>query len=353
MTDFVPIRFRLEDSPFPGVERLGGKPFDPGALKRDLDWCRAISDGQRRTADLLRPCCDEIGSCPICGDGAHSVFTTIYGYPYLECGSCGHIYCSRVPNEAKRKLLYSGTDSLSSIQETVYLDEAIYRKRVRAIAAPKVAYVASVVGGGGLWLDIGSGAGEILQAARDAGFRVRGVESDRLEADFSRRNGFDVVEAFVTEENAGALCGDADLVSLINVLEHVPSPGKLLAALVDSAGPQARFVLELPRHPSISSLVSLAYPDMAYRHIYPPDHLHVFSERSIRAMIHDLPLRVVSIWNFGQDIHELLQAVLAGSGLPSTPFTDGIRASASGIQVACDAAGLSDTILLICEKQGR
>jgi SAM-dependent methyltransferase len=352
MPEFKPLHFQLDNSPFPGIDRLAGKPFDPVALKHDQAWCRTVAERQRLNAERLLPYCDEIRTCPICGNASYAVFTTIYGFPYLECESCRHIYCSRVPNEERLKRLYSGTDSLSELQETIYLDEENYPKRVRDIAAPKVSRVTEIVGQRGLWLDIGSGAGEMLQAAKDAGFRVRGIESDRVEADFARRNGFDVLDAFVTESNAKELCADADVISLINVLEHVASPKRLLAAILGAVAPRTRFVMELPRHPSISSLVSLAFPGEAYRHMYPPDHLHVFSEHSLREVFRDLPLRVLSIWNFGQDIRGLLQAVILSSGLAQTRFTDEVQAASSSIQIACDAAGLSDTMLLVCETPG-
>lgn len=350
MTEFTGKYFTLAGSPLWEKPRLAGKPFNPGALNRDFSWRTRISGQQRQAAEELLPHCDPIRLCPICADPRHSLFVTVYDFPYHECGLCGHIYCSLVPNQEKLEQLYSGVDHLSAIQQSVYLDDEIYRERVKAIATPKVAWVQEVVGHRGKWLDIGSGAGEILQAARDAGFTVTGIESDRVEADFARSRGFEVRNDFVDESNAGDICGTADVVSLINVLEHARQPRRLLAALSEAARIGTSFVFELPRHPSISSFSCLAFPDIACRHIYPPDHLHIFSERSIHNMLEGLPLSIAAVWNFGQDVSDLLQSVAVSREVNLTPFVDQILKSAGKLQLCCDTAGLSDTIILVCTR---
>ena len=45
-----------------------------------------------------------------------------------------------------------------------------------------------------------------------------------------------------------------------------------------------------------------------------------------------------------------LRAIMACPDLAPSRFTDKVPASASRIQMACDTEGLSDTVILICEK---
>jgi len=344
------VYLTVEDSPLPRIPRRAGKPFRPGALKRDFIWRTAMAAQQREAAQESLPHCEEIGTCPMCSDAAHTLFVTVYGFPYLECAACGHIYSSRVPASGRLEELYSGDDPFSSLQQSVYLDEEIHEERVHTIAAPKVAFVREVVPPGGVWVDVGCGAGEMLSAARDAGFTVVGIEPDRVEAEFARRRGFEVVSDFAHRGNIGELCAGADVVSLVNVLEHIKDPKGLVAALSVSLKAGATLVVEVPRHPSISSLASLAFPELSCRHIYPPDHLHVFTEKSLHHLLQGAPLRVAGLWNFGQDVHDLLQSVAVGSGIAATPFVTGVLEAAGKLQLCCDSSGLSDTVFLVCER---
>jgi len=76
-------------------------------------------------------------------------------------------------------------------------------------------------------LDYGSGRGEFLLMARDAGFEVSGVDVDETCVELSRRFGSaelidpeDYLESFPT--------GNVDVISSSHVLEHVENPRRLL-----------------------------------------------------------------------------------------------------------------------------
>jgi SAM-dependent methyltransferase len=77
------------------------------------------------------------------------------------------------------------------------------------------------------YLDIGSAAGACLVAARRLGLRPTGVEPSRWLAERARRNAEVPVHA-VTLEEAHLPSASFDLVSLWDVLEHIPEPGKTL-----------------------------------------------------------------------------------------------------------------------------
>jgi SAM-dependent methyltransferase len=68
----------------------------------------------------------------------------------------------------------------------------------------------------GEWLDIGCGYGYVLDAARNAGFRVRGIEPNDVAAAVARERGIDVSRDPLSETTL-----PADIVSTLDVLEHL------------------------------------------------------------------------------------------------------------------------------------
>jgi SAM-dependent methyltransferase len=222
---------------------------------------------------------------------------------------------------------------------------------VERIARPKAVFVASIVGGRGTWVDIGCGTGELLSAAQSLGWQCRGVESDPDEIEFGRRHGFEIASGFVDVSNAAALVAGAQLVSLVNILEHVLDPVGLLGAISSGIAAGGYVVCEVPRHPSLSALASQAFPELACRHIYAPDHLHVFTEASAERMLESAGLEAISVWTFGQDFWDLTNAVLTARLPGADARWRVVTDNAPSIQAAVDRAGLSDTLFMVARKR--
>lgn len=141
------------------------------------------------------------------------------------------------------------------------------------------------------------------------------------------------------------------MVSLFNILEHAPNPAELLAVCAQGLRPGAKVALEVPRHPSLSSFVVNCFSELAARHVYPPDHLHVFSENSLGLILEQAGLEPLSVWLFGQDISEALTSLAAhkgeDAGIPAY-----LAEKMSDLQKAVDQLGLGDIMLVVAEKRG-
>lgn len=333
-----------------GASRTFGKDIDLSRLRRTVQWRRDIASHQRDLALSLLPTRKRVQSCPICQGDRTGSFAVIFDFSYRECLCCGHIFCSTPPTEdALRSLYKTQPQTTPSAQRSVYLDPQLFATRVEMIGMPKAQYISSLLPRGE-WVDVGCGSGEILFAAKSMGWAVRGVESDAAEADFARQRGLDVMEMFIDKDNADQIAGNADVVSLVNVLEHVADPSALLLALAGPLKAGAAMVLEVPRHPSLSSLCSVCFPELAARHIYPPDHLHIFTERSMECLLETAGLSVVSAWFFGQDFHEALLCLSSHSRQPTGPWVAAIHESSNSVQRTLDTRGLSDTMLVVAKK---
>ena len=331
-----------------------GKPLDMRYLGRGTEWRIEIAADQKMLAELLKEHLDRLNACPICKSNLSSRYITVFGYLYDKCESCGHIYCATPPKEDAVKNLYNSDSAIKSVQSKIYLDDDLFLKRVEAIARPKVSFVHDVMSvlkekRIGKWVDIGSGAGEILFAATDAGWDASGIESDQEECNYEKSKGLKVINEYLSEETFTRLLQGAQVVSLFNVLEHIPDPRGFLnniAGVLDCGF----LIFEVPRHPSLSSLSSELFPEMACRHIYPPDHLHIFSEKSANILLEGTGFDVVGKWYFGQDFFDLICSAGANQGLGANSVWAEIACVAPKVQQVIDEEGLADTMIVVAYK---
>lgn len=335
--------------PLETAVRRRGKPIDMRQLDRTCAWRLKMAQEHQKLAAQLRNTCTELSACPVCGSSVFDFFVCIYDYPYAECRECGHIFLQTPASEEALAALYSQPAGEQSPQRTVYVNDELFETRVRQIAEPKVEFCRDVIPAGGLWVDVGCGTGELLTAVRESGWRVRGIETDVQEIAFGQSRGLDIRCGDVLSIGPEEI-GDANVLSLLNLLEHLRNPSALLSRLTEMLETDARVVLEVPRHPSLSSFVNLAFPHLAYRHIYPPDHLHVFTEQSMEIMLECAGLKPVAVWTFGQDLQDVVYASAMNSELESNDFFDQIVQVSTVAQQSIDDAGFSDVLFVVAER---
>lgn len=334
--------------PFAGVPRKKGKPIDWQSLARGIEWRLAITKEHKKSLERARVFQTPLSACPICGSANFHDFLNVCGYQYAECESCGHLFMNPPLAASAVEELYQGGGD-GSIQGMIYLGEETFQKRVEQIATPKVNFCNSVIQPRGLWIDIGCGTGELLTAAKAQGWRVQGYESDAAEIEFARNHSLDVIEGYVTPDNASNL-READVVSFINVLEHINDPISVLSAVASVLHSGAYVVIEVPRHPSLASFVNLTFPEFVCRHIMPPDHIHIFSDQSTELMLSKANIKAVSIWDFGQGASDFIFSALARGQAKRIPLVEDVIKLIPNIQQIADDNGLSDALLVIAQK---
>ena len=109
-------------------------------------------------------------------------------------------------------------------------------------------------GGGRRVLDIGCAGGAFPVAARELGFDPVGVEPSRWMADFARRTyGLDVRDGIL---HPGMFpSGSFDMVTLWDVIEHVPQPHHLLTIAFDLLKPGGLLLVNYPGVDTIAARV--------------------------------------------------------------------------------------------------
>jgi SAM-dependent methyltransferase len=160
-------------------------------------------------------------NCRVCDSQRCSLYLEGRGYRVVKCLDCGLRYINPQPTDRELWDFYSDFDSHSTWRGN---GEERFDRAVRKII--------SRYQPNGSVLDIGSSRGNFLLAMRRAGYTVYGVEPSQRNSEFARSvNHIETctssVEAFV----AATTCSGFDVITMLNVLEHIKDPQAVLIRL--------------------------------------------------------------------------------------------------------------------------
>lgn len=305
--------------PFGQLAKFKRGLFDSNAaqLKRSLDLAAVYRAQPRRL------------NCKICATELPAASGFIkHGVPYVFCEACGHLNGCHEDTEAYAKHVYVEADYGAAYHSD---DGESYLSRVREIYLPKARFLIEQLKSLGeepsnlVYADLGAGSGHFVGAMAELGLDVHGAELSASQVAYGNAAlGHlqlpprpDQTERLVHVGLEGGLevfsaeC-QADVVSLIGVLEHLVDPHALLRALRDNRRVRYLF-LSLPLY-SLSVLIEAAFPEVAPR-LLEGGHTHLFCERSLNAHERRNGLDRLAAWRFGSDSMDLFRAlrfVLAG-----------------------------------------
>jgi SAM-dependent methyltransferase len=332
-----------------------GKPISKVLLSRTLSWKKNIQEKNAIVCkEMLIPENHiEINRCLLCGNETFPKLT-IEAVPYGMCNSCNHLQASKRPVARFLSDLYGSNDDVTSTQNLAYVDisKQDLELRVDEIARPKVKFVSENISfsQSDLWIDIGSGTGDILISARDEGFEILGIEVSPTEISIAEERKVPTLEMFYDGTTEIPSISTAKVVSIFNVLEHTLDPYFFLKSIASQMSKESFLVIEVPRLNSATSVIQYTNPPVHYRHIYPPEHLNIFSDKSIEVLLEKLSMVIVSKWLFGSDAIEIFGYVTAllqpNVNGDMCKFEEAINL----LQMNLDEAGLSDVMLLVAKK---
>ena len=141
--------------------------------------------------------------CLVCGTERFET-KTVAGMTIRRCRSCG---LRTIPVNERTGTSYADVDTDAYLQSI---------GRVRQAQGEEIVAFARQHGAKGEWLDVGCGYGYVLDAARAAGFSVRGIEPNVTAVQAARARGIDVHHGYLDEHTPSA-----DIVSTLDVLEHL------------------------------------------------------------------------------------------------------------------------------------
>ncbi|MCA1565459.1 MAG: class I SAM-dependent methyltransferase [Acidobacteria bacterium] len=243
-----------------------------------------MDDVESKSAAGARP-------CPACESDVPVHRGLKSGFNVISCSRCRTLYTSHLPEAAA-----------AEDYDSYYCDQnlsvpAFINERLDQIIAQLAPYRQN-----GRLLDVGFGAGTLLEAARRAGWEARGIEVSQSACEHVRGAGFDVFCGTLAE----AQYPDAyfDVVTASEVLEHVPDPQPVLNEIARVLRPGGLLWATTPHGRGMSAhLLKLNWSAVS-----PPEHLQLFSVGGIRKMLARAGFRRVRVATEGVNPYELLQA---------------------------------------------
>ncbi|HEX7049741.1 MAG TPA: class I SAM-dependent methyltransferase [Longimicrobiales bacterium] len=219
-------------------------------------------------------------ACPACGGAALGLLFAKDGYPILECGACGLVFHPAEPAAESIAEMYSAayfTEGAYNGYPDYVGDGAVHRRQARYY----LRQLAKCGATGGSLLDVGCAAGFFLDEAARAGWRVAGCDV----SDYATRHarevlGLDVVCADFLDADLGDRT--FDVVTMLNVFEHLPEPAAVMARLTALVKPGGLLLIETwDRSSMVARLLGRRW------HQYAPPSVLFFYDRASLCRLFD------------------------------------------------------------------
>ncbi|MES2444556.1 MAG: class I SAM-dependent methyltransferase [Pseudomonadota bacterium] len=203
--------------------------------------------------------------CPACAAPAPAPRRKI-----ARCPACGHRWM--VTSAAARSVI---EDTFYHHHYAGYRDDPLFRAAIRNTIGnhikPRVREGASL-------LDVGCGAGDLLEAAVELGFEGRGIDISEASAERCRTRGLDAVSGdFLTYDFGRKF----DVITMWDVMEHLRDPAAFLARVHDLLEPGGMYFAKVPGFGELSVGIAKAVPRAAGLLIDAPDHIQYFDRESL------------------------------------------------------------------------
>ncbi len=254
--------------------------------------------------------------CKNCNKKTLQEFIENFSIQYLLCSSCSHLNGKFQDTDKFAKKLYS----MDQGQNYARNYKRNYFSRVKTIYSPKVDFLRKVLKKNISVMDIGCGGGHFLKALENKNIRGIGYETSRVLSNLGKKmlkknkifnSDFENIYRIVANNK------NYNTVSLIEVLEHLTEPHKLLDAFKKSS---AKFLyISVP-------LFSLSvFIENSFKKVFPRQlgggHTHLYTEKSLNFLAKKYKLQIIGEWWFGTDFPDLYRSLInSGKILNKTSY---------------------------------
>jgi SAM-dependent methyltransferase len=219
-----------------------------------------------------------ISNCVFCGSRKLTPIFSRSDREFVRCGDC-------------RAYLQSRRSSDPEEFENGSFTERTLQARGEEPAFDTVDYISPMLVPGGRLLEIGSGTGHFLAAAKLKGFAITGIETSPYQRALIQRTwGIETIGEPIETAQLPA-CTYDNAVS-INVIEHIPEPETHLRAVARVLKPGGRFFISTCNADCFVAALCGRYWSM----FKPADHLSIPSPESLRRCATITGLSPMRIW---------------------------------------------------------
>jgi len=229
-------------------------------------------------------------NCRICQSSHSTPWLRRGGWSYRHCGACSAVWLDPLPAEGWADGFYDRGYFAGGGRggyDDYLAGETQHRINARARLAIAQRFGAAAPA---LWVDFGCAVGFTLDEARRAGFTVLGVELSSWAREVAReRLGLPVHPTLAEAQRE--ISGQAAVVSMFQVLEHLPDPLAALEQVHACMRPGGLLLIETWDRGSLVARMFGRY----WQQITPPSVLWLLDRESLASMLERAGFRVTAV----------------------------------------------------------
>jgi SAM-dependent methyltransferase len=230
--------------------------------------------------------------CPGCSSSKARKVGTKNELEIVSCEVCRSLYCPYTP-------WYEGEMYYGDYYTHHGTDEPpLVSRRLNEITASFSRYRQT-----NRLLDVGCGAGSLLQAARGNGWDAQGIDVSASAVAHVRGLGFEVFHGEL--DRAGFAKEQFDVITAVEILEHLFDPFTIVKEMQTLLRPGGLLWLTTPNCRSLAARLM----GLGWRVVSPPEHLQLFSVEGLRILLRRAGFTEVQLKSSGGNPMELCQAL--------------------------------------------
>jgi len=207
-------------------------------------------------------------ACPGCSSSKARKLGTKNELEIVSCIQCRTLYCPYSP-WYNSEMYYGDYYTHHGIDEP-----PLVARRLTEITAAFSRYRQT-----NRLLDVGCGAGSLLQAARAHGWDAQGIDVSASAVSHVRKLGFEVFHGELGD--ARLANGQFDVITAVEILEHLFDPVAAVNEIHRLLRPGGLFWLTTPNCRSLAARLM----GLGWRVVSPPEHLQLFSVAGLRTLL--------------------------------------------------------------------
>jgi 2-polyprenyl-3-methyl-5-hydroxy-6-metoxy-1,4-benzoquinol methylase len=197
----------------------------------------------------------------------------------MSCDDCTHVFTEGYYHDEALNLIFGSTQDIQVVGNQMEGQRHVSARMIEKC----LPYAKS-----GNWLDVGFGNGSLLFTAQEFGFNVHGLDLRETSVSAIQRLGIPADQDDITEFETDQ---KFDVISMMDVLEHMPFPRLGLQAAFDLMNPGGVLFVSMPNSDSP------AWKDLDRQNLNPYwgeiEHYHNFGRTTLYGLLQEFGFKPV------------------------------------------------------------
>ncbi len=235
---------------------------------------------------------ERLTKCPLCKSGlflnyrsAKDHMISLESFLLCQCSQCTLVFTNPRPSETSITKYYDSRDYISHQDKSTSFTDFLYKLVRKFTLRSKLSWIKKYHGNSVRVLDYGCGTGYFLKAAQNHGWKVMGIEPNKLARNTAKGFGIKVFENLTEIFDEEKF----DAITLFHVLEHIHSLRLTLKGLVKKLKKSGTLFLAVPNLQSFDSI----YYQEKWAALDVPRHLYHFTKTSMSQLAKEMKLEIV------------------------------------------------------------